>query len=151
MKNQKIILIASDHAGKKLKDKTLKVLEKEGYYYENYSPKNTATDDYPDYAKKVCEAVLSSQNSVGLLICGSGIGMSIAANKIKGIRAALVTTKKEAELARKDNDANILILPGSYSSTKLSERKIKTILDAFINTNFSGGRHKRRIEKIDML
>ena len=146
-----IILVASDHAGKKMKDKVLRILEKEKYFFENLSPKNTQTDDYPDFAKLVGQKVANSQNNVGLLICGSGIGMSIAANKIKGIRAALVTTKKEAKLARKDNNANILVLPGPYSSTKLTEAKLKQIIKAFVNTKFEGGRHKRRIDKISKL
>lgn len=144
----KKFMVASDHAGIKVKKKAIKVLENLNIPYYDCSPKNTKDDDYPDFAKVVGDEVNSVPERLGLLVCGSGIGMSIAANKVKGIRAALVHEKKDAELARKHNDANILILKGwkNYSDSEL-----KAIIKTFVTTKFEGSRHKRRIDKIRLI
>ncbi|MCF7867025.1 RpiB/LacA/LacB family sugar-phosphate isomerase [Candidatus Woesearchaeota archaeon] len=148
----KQIIIATDHAGAKLKPAIEKALINLKITYEDHSIENKKTDDYPDFAKDVALEVSKSKNKLGILSCGTGIGMSITANKIKGIRAALCHTKKEAELSRKHNDANILILPGQYSSTKLTEPKIKEIIKTFYETKPSQEtKHKRRIQKIKKL
>lgn len=141
-------MVASDHAGRKLKLKVVKILENLGIPYYDCSPKNQKTDDYPDFAKMVGDEVVSSPQRFGLLICGSGIGMSIASNKVRGVRAALVIDKKDAELARKHNDANVLVLKGwkNYSDSEL-----KSIINIFYKTKFEGGRHKRRIDKIRLM
>ncbi|GIU68930.1 MAG: ribose 5-phosphate isomerase B [Candidatus Woesearchaeota archaeon] len=133
--------IASDHRGFKLK-KHLK---------ENFSLIDLGVFDdkkkvdYPDYAKKLCNLV-KKEKSRGILICGTGIGMSIAANRYKGIRAALCHDVKDAELARKHNDANVLVLSGDFTKKEDAQEIVKK----FFNTPFSGEiRHKRRIKKID--
>lgn len=145
------IIIASDHAGRKIKEKAEKSLIELKLGYEDYSLQNKKDDDYPDFAKEVGLKVVNAK-AIGILVCGTGIGMSIAANKIKGIRAALVHTKKEAELARNDNDANILVLPGSYSSTKLNDKQVKEIIKTFYETKYKDlTRFKRRINKIKTL
>ncbi|MCF7872369.1 RpiB/LacA/LacB family sugar-phosphate isomerase [Candidatus Woesearchaeota archaeon] len=147
----KEIIISTDHAGAKIKSKIEKALLELNITYIDYSPENKSTDDYPDFAKEVGEEILNKKNTMGILACGTGIGMSIAANKLKGIRAALIHNKKEAELARKHNDANILILPGHYSSQKLTEQQVKQIIKTFYETKFEKGRHLRRVNKIKKL
>ncbi|MFP4568228.1 MAG: ribose 5-phosphate isomerase B [Candidatus Woesearchaeota archaeon] len=134
-------LIASDHAGERTKKQILKILEKNKYAFEDLSPKNTQTDDYPDYAQKVAQKI--TPKNQGILICGTGIGMSIAANKHKGIRAALCRSAKDTELARKHNNANILVL-----SSKTKKVELEKIINAFKETKFEKGRHLRRINKI---
>ncbi len=133
--------VASDHAGRKVKLKALKLLEELKIPFEDLSPVNTDTDDYPDFAKQVTKKV--SGNSYGLLVCGTGIGMSIAANKVKGVRAALVMDAKDAKLAREHNNSNILVLSGWKNY-----KDLKKILKDFHTTNFLKGRHSRRVNKI---
>jgi ribose 5-phosphate isomerase B len=150
---QKIIL-GSDHAGHELKEKVKEILEENNLRREHMtlivdvSPKNVPTDDYPDFAKKVSLKVLENADAQGILICGTGIGMSIAANKFKGIRAALCRTEQDAKIAREHNDANILVLPGKE---KYSETTLREIISNFQETKFQGGRHLRRINKIKKL
>jgi len=139
-------IIVSDHAGRSTKEKAEKALIELGIEYTDYSVENKPTDDYPDFAKEVAEEISKKRNTYGILSCGTGIGMSIAANKIKGIRAALVHSKKEAVLARRDNNANILILPGKY--TDFQAKNLKAIIKAFKETKFDKGRHLRRERKI---
>jgi ribose 5-phosphate isomerase B len=134
-------IIASDHAGAKTKKQVIKIMTEHKYDYEDLSPKNTQTDDYPDYAKKVAEKI--TPKNQGILICGTGIGMSIAANKHKGVRAALCRTEKDAELARAHNNANILVLSNNTKKTLLNN-----IIKKFRETKFEKGRHQRRINKI---
>jgi len=148
MKKNKI-LIASDHAGRSEKLRVLKVLYQLELPFEDLSPKNVKTDDYPDFAEKVGKQVVGYKDTIGILLCGTGIGISIAANKIKGVRAALCHSKKQAKLARKDNNANVLVLPGKYSDVKAND--VKGIIKAFYSTKFESGRHKRRINKISKL
>lgn len=111
---------------------------------EDVGPDNAEAVDYPDYAVRVASAVADGRADFGVLLCGSGIGMSIAANKIAGIRAALVHDVTGAKLSRQHNDANVLVLGGAM----LGERLITEILDTWLNTDFAGGRHERRVEKI---
>jgi RpiB/LacA/LacB family sugar-phosphate isomerase len=139
------LFVASDHAGEKLKKKLLSALIKSNQDFEDLSPVNTFDDDYPVFAEKVAKKVVKSKNK-GVLICGTGIGMSIAANKIKGVRGALCSDEKDAELARRHNDANILVLSSSTSTNNLLN-----IINKFKNTSFEKGRHLRRINKIKKL
>ena len=139
------LFVASDHAGEKLKKKLLSVLVKSNQEFEDLSLVNTFDDDYPVFAEKVAKKVVKSKNK-GILICGTGIGMSIAANKVKGVRAALCRDEKDARLARKHNDANILVLRSSTSTNSLLN-----IINNFKNTSFERGRHLRRINKIKKL
>ena len=139
MKNKKVY-IASDHAGFKLKSKLLKI-------FPNIADLGTKSDesvDYPDFAHKLTKEVLKKRNNLGILICGTGVGMSIAANRKKGIRAGLVNNTKTARLIRKHNDANVLVLPGRFINTN----EAKKCVQAFLTTKFESGRHKKRIKKI---
>jgi len=116
--------------------------------YLDLSEKNSSTDDFPDFAKKVVDSMKKTKQSLGILACGTGIGMSIAANRNKNIRAALCDNPKDAELARKHNDANILVLKGWY---KYKDSDLKKIIKNFFGTKFERGRHLRRIKKLDRL
>lgn len=136
------ILIASDHAGEACKKKILNLLN-DKYNFIDLSPSNAPGDDYPDYAFKLGKQVLENECK-GILICGTGIGMSIAANKVKGVRCAHITRVEDAKLARIHNDANVIALP-SYLETN----EITDIIETFINTNeVLEERHKRRVDKI---
>ena len=140
------VAIASDHAGFEAKENIKQQLAQMGVEYEDLG--TNAADvsvDYPDFAERVGHAVVNGEVERGILICGSGIGVSIAANKIHGIRAALAWNKETAELARHHNDANIVAIGGRTTPTET----IKEIVQAFLTNSFdSGGRHERRIEKI---
>ena len=138
------IAIATDHNGVKEKKEIIKYLTKKGYEMLDESEVNTPTDDYPDFAFKVAEMVKNNECDFGILLCGTGIGMSIAANKVKGVRCAHVSSIEEAMHTRNDNDANIIAL--SYKNNLDS---IYAILDKFFSTPFSNEeRHTRRINKI---
>jgi len=141
----KLIVIASDHAGRSVKEKVEQVLLDLKYPYEDLSITNKKDDDYPDFAKVVSEEVSHDKSKLGILVCGTGIGMSIAANKFKGIRAALCHTKKEALLSREHNDSNILVLPGKYSEAKINS---KEIVKAFLSAELKDKRNIRRVNKI---
>ncbi len=139
-----VIGLASDHRGYRLKQKLLKYLTKIGYDTIDLGTDRTAPVDYPDFAFLLGEKVVSGEVSVGIAICGSGIGISIACNKVKGIRCAKVDSINEAKSAKLDNDANILALNGSMPTFKA-----KDIVDTFLKTAFSGlERHQRRIDMI---
>ncbi|MCC7574410.1 ribose 5-phosphate isomerase B [Candidatus Woesearchaeota archaeon] len=138
----KRVFVASDHAGVKVKEAVTKFLEDNDFNYEDFSPSNKESDDYPDFAFEVSEAVIKNK-SLGILVCGSGIGMSIAANKYKGVRAALCHTPSEAKLSRSHNDANVLVLSG-----KTLKKNVPGIVKAFFVSDFLKGRHLRRINKI---
>lgn len=141
------IYIATDHTGLKKEKEIIDYLRNNNIEVEQSTIPHTDTDDYVDFAKDISNKVLIDKNSLGILICGTGIGMSIAANKIKGIRAARCTTKEDAYLTRTDNDANILCL-----SHKLSIEELTEIINIFINTKFSDEeRHIRRVNKIKEL
>ncbi len=138
-----MIYIGSDHGGYELRQHIISYLEDEDVEYLDVGTHSKDSCDYPDYAKMVAEKV-AQNNACGILICGTGIGMSIAANKIDGIRAALCWDEYTAEMARKHNDANILCLGGRVLEKEMALR----IVDIFLNTEFEGGRHKRRVDKI---
>ena len=139
MKN-KTVYIASDHAGFKLKSQLLKIFPK----IADLGTKSDESVDYPDFAHKLTKEVLKNKRNIGILICGTGVGMSIAANRKKGIRAGIVNTAKIARLIRKHNDANVLVLPGRFMTINEAKKSVQ----AFISTKFESGRHKRRINKI---
>lgn len=138
------ISIASDHGGFEQKQELVKYVESLGYGVLDRGPEDDSSVDYPDFAELVCKDVQEGVAQRGVLVCGTGIGMSIAANKINGIRAANVTRADFAKLAREHNDANVITLSGRFVS--LDENK--AIIDAFLSTDFGEGRHARRVEKI---
>ena len=140
----KKIFISSDHAGFKLKEAIKDYLRNKKIKFEDLGPKDDSSVDYPDYANKVARKVKSRKSYVGILVCGSGTGMNIAANKHKNIRAAQCFNLKSTKLSRLHNDANIITL-GSRLITKKNALKFISI---FLNTKFDGGRHLRRVKKI---
>ena len=138
------IFISSDHAWFKLKEIIKNYLKIKKVKFEDLGPKDDSSVDYPDYAHKVARKVKSSKSNVGILVCGSGTGMNIAANKHKNIRAAQCFNLKSTKLSRLHNDANVITL-GSRLVTKKNALKFVSV---FLNTKFDGGRHLRRIKKI---
>ena len=137
------IHIGCDHAALDLKNIIIRQLEERGLTVTDHGTYTPESCDYPDIAHDVAQAV-EKENGKGILLCGTGIGMSMAANHHKGIRAALCTTELHAKLARRHNDANILCLGARMTGVELA----KAIVEAFLTTGFEGGRHKRRIDKI---
>ena len=136
----KKIFIASDHAGYEMKTKL-------NDYFNSFIDLGTNSFDsvdYPDFAHKLTKEIVKNKNNFGILICGTGVGMSIAANRKKGIRAGLVNNAKTARLIRKHNDANVLVLPGRF----INRNEAKKCVQAFLSTEFESGRHKKRINKI---
>ena len=140
----KKISISSDHAGFKLKEKIKKNLLKKKIKVIDLGPKNNNSVDYPDYAKKVAKNVSSKKSNVGILVCGSGTGMAMSANKAKKIRAAVCYNKASTRLSRQHNNANIMALGARL--TKKSE--VKNLVNIFLSTKFEGGRHLRRVKKV---
>ena len=140
----KKIFISSDHAGFKLKESIKIYLSKKSLSFQDLGPTNDDKVDYPDYAHKVAKKVKISKNNVGILVCGSGTGMNIAANKHKNIRAAQCFNLKSTKLSRLHNDANIITL----GSRVLSKNNALKFISVFLNTKFEGGRHSKRIRKI---
>ena len=140
----KKIFISSDHAGYSLKEFIKIYLKKKKYRYTDLGPKNINKVDYPDYAHKVAKKVKINKNHVGILVCGSGTGMNITANKHKNIRAAQCYNLKSTKLSRLHNDANIITL----GSRLLKKKNILRCIYVFLNTKFEGGRHSKRIKKI---
>ncbi|MBQ6369294.1 MAG: ribose 5-phosphate isomerase B [Parasporobacterium sp.] len=141
-----MIAVGCDHAGYELKNELIRHLKDRGFEVEDLGTYSTDSCDYPDYAKKVCEEVVSGRAEKGLLVCGTGIGMSIAANKVRGIRAAVLTDEFSAQATREHNDANVLCLGARVLDT---ERAVK-LLDIFLDTPFSeGANHIRRISKLE--
>ena len=143
----KKILIASDHAGFEGKEAVKKTLDDMGVEYEDLGTVSLESVDYPDYAERVARGVAGGEAERGILVCGSGIGMQIAANKIPGVRAALAWNEETAELARRHNDANVV----AVGARTTPQETIDRIIRAFLTTDFEGGRHQRRIEKIKKL
>jgi ribose 5-phosphate isomerase B len=139
------IAIGADHRGVELKKTVTSLLEAAGYEYEDFGSYNTESVDFPDFAAKVANGVARGDFERGILICDTGIGMCIAANKVKGIRAALCYNVFNARRARQHNNANILCLGGGEGELR---DPVEEIVDAFLTTEFEGGRHQRRIDKI---
>jgi len=137
------IAIGCDHRGLELKQLVMEKLAQMGHSYQDFGCFSTDSVDYPDIAQKVAGAVVSGDFERGILICNTGIGMSIAANKVKGIRAANCCDAFSAQRARQHNDANVLCLAAMHKPDTTLE-----ILEAFLNTEFEGGRHLRRLNKI---
>jgi ribose 5-phosphate isomerase B len=142
-----IIPIASDHAGFEAKEKVKKLLEEMGHMPVDFGTHSEDSVDYPEFAVQVAEKVDDGEHEQGILICGSGQGMCMTANKYKNVRAALVYSKKTASLTRRHNNANLLCLPGR----ELNDDQLKEILDAWFDAEFEGGRHERRVNKIQSL
>ena len=138
------IAIASDHRGYEAKELIKSLLKKTGHEVIDYGTGESKSCDYPDFALPACNSVASGEADNGILICGSGIGMSMVANKVKGIRAALCQDEMFVQTAREHNDANVLCLPAMLVNDTLLNR----IVDSWLNTEFQGGRHERRVEKI---
>lgn len=145
--NDSSVVIGSDHGALELKTQIKTYLEKKGYTVNDIGTHSTDSVDYPDFSKAVCDTYLGGGYAFGIVLCGTGIGASIAANKVKGIRCALVHDKYTAEMSKAHNNANIIALGGriEYSDP------VESILDAYIDTEFEGGRHSRRIGKISAL
>jgi ribose 5-phosphate isomerase B len=139
------IAIGCDHRGVDFKQSVIKVLTDAGHSYEDFGCYNTDSVDYPDIAKKVGEAVARGDFERGILICNNGIGMSMAANKVKGVRAALCYTVFNARRTRQHNDANVLCLGAGEEQV---QEPVSEIVNAFLTTEFEGGRHQRRVDKI---
>ena len=141
------IAISSDHGGNRLRHEIMNLLSELGLDYEDFGPDSDDSVDYPDYAKPVADGVASGQFDRGILICGTGIGMSIAANKVKGIRCALVHDVFSAKATRGHNDSNILAMGERVIGAGLA-REVAT---AWLDTSFEGGRHERRVAKLSEL
>ncbi|MBO8092250.1 MAG: ribose 5-phosphate isomerase B [Prosthecochloris sp.] len=139
------IAIGSDHAGYELKKTVKSWLEGHGYDVNDMGPYSDESVDYPDYARKVACAVAAGEYDQGVLLCGSGVGVSISANKIPGIRAALAFNPEIAALARQHNDANVICFPARFSD----EETITKSLENWFAAEFEGGRHERRVKKIE--
>ena len=139
--------VATDHAGIDLKDITVEMLRSKGHEVEDLGPYSKDRVDYPDYAVKVCESVLADETAHGILICGSGIGMSMSANRFHGIRAALCHDAYTATMARAHNNANVLCFGERVVGVGVAE----SILDSWIAGSFEGGRHAGRVEKIEAI
>ena len=141
------VIAGSDHAGLVLRAEVVRVAREKGFEVEDLGPFSGDSVDYPDYARKVAEAVAAGRARFGLLVCGTGIGMSIAANKVKGVRAAHCGNELEARMARAHNDANVLCLGERVLGLGLGA----AVVTAFLEQPFEGGRHQRRVDKIGAL
>lgn len=136
--------IGGDHAGYELKEKVIAFLKDKGHTVKDFGPYNTDSVDYPDYVHPLAQSIEDHSNELGILICGSGNGVCMTANKYKNIRAGLCWDTELASLTRQHNDANVLCLPARFISEDLGLK----IVDAFITAEFEGGRHQRRVDKI---
>jgi ribose 5-phosphate isomerase B len=140
------IPIASDHAGVEMKDRLVAELNKMGYQPDDIGSKDPSKpDDYPDYAHPLAEEVSSGEAKRGILLCGSGVGMDIVANRYPGVRAALAWEPEIGALSRRHNDSNVLVLPARF----ISDDEAVQIMKAWLDAKFEGGRHERRVKKID--
>jgi RpiB/LacA/LacB family sugar-phosphate isomerase len=140
-----LVAVGADHAGFELKESLKVHLQKRGILFRDFGTASSEPIDYPDFAQAVAQSVAANPGQLGLLVCASGIGMSIAANKVPGARAALVCDEKMASLARQHNDANILCLGGKFFDSEHARR----VVDAFLDAKFEGGRHERRVQKLE--
>ena len=143
-KTMTVIYLASDHGGTLLKDQIREHLEQAGFEVSDLGTNGSVSVDYPDYAARLAEAMLTNAEAKGILICGSGIGISIAANRFSHIRAALVTDVSAARLSRQHNDANVLALGERLTGVVTA----LDCVDAFLSTDFEAGRHQRRVDKL---
>jgi ribose 5-phosphate isomerase B len=139
-----IIGIGSDHGGFELKEEMRKFLEENGYQVKDFGTHSKESVDYPDYGRIVGEAVVAGEVDKGVVICGTGIGISISANKVKGVRAALCGDVYSARMSREHNDANVIAMGGRVLGVDLA----KEILSTYLKSEFQGGRHERRVNKI---
>ena len=139
------IPIASDHAGFELKEKLRRALEEAGFEVEDVGTHSASSTDYPDYAHPVAQEVSSGEVKRGVLLGGTGLGMSYVANRYPGVRASVAWAPEVAALARQHNDSNVLVLPARF----VSEEEGARILETWLETEFEGGRHERRVSKID--
>lgn len=140
------IALAADHGGYELKEHCKKIMEERGIAVQDFGTHSEESVDYPDMAKPAVQSVLSGAHERAVLICGTGIGMSMTANRYNGIRGTLCHNEYTAEMARKHNDSNVLIMGGRVTDKETAEK----ILTVWLDTEFEGGRHKRRIDKIDI-
>ncbi len=147
MNNTIQIAVGSDHAGFALKNDLLVYLLEREIELNDFGPDSAESVDYPDYAHKVAESVSTGESQLGILICGSGNGVCITANKHQGVRAALAWEPELASLARQHNNANVLCLPARFISKKMAFK----IVDAYLDSAFEGGRHENRVNKIENL
>ncbi len=138
------IAIGADHAGFEEKEKLKKTLDELGFEYEDVGTFSTDSVDYPDFSQKVGEKIESGEAEKGILVCGSGIGVAIAANKMRGVRAAQAWNEETARLSRQHNDANVLTI----GARVIPEPEIPKIVKAWLETDFEGGRHAGRVEKM---
>jgi ribose 5-phosphate isomerase B len=143
--NNKTIALGSDHAGFELKNELIAYLFEKGYGIADMGPDSADSVDYPDYAHKVATAVTDGIACCGILICGSGNGVCITANKHTGVRAALCWEPEISSLAKQHNNANVICLPARF----ISQEKAFAIVDAYLNMDFEGGRHATRVDKIE--
>jgi ribose 5-phosphate isomerase B len=138
------VVIASDHTGLTLRAQAVSVAKEKGFEVEDLGPFSSESVDYPDFARQVGEAVAAGRARFGILVCGTGIGMSIAANKVRGVRAAHCSNEFEARMARAHNDANVLCLGGRVIGVGVAA----SLVAIFLEQPFEGGRHERRVDKI---
>ena len=141
------VALGCDHGGFELKQEIMKHLEERNIEYKDYGCHSTQSTDYPIYAKKVAHGILDGECELGILVCGTGIGISIAANKVPGIRAALCHDCFSAEATRQHNDANMLALGAGLTGRNLADRCV----EVFLSTEFEGGRHARRVGQLDAI
>lgn len=141
------IALGADHAGYHLKEHLKTYLEKNGHIVTDCGTDSTESTDYPDYAVSACTLVKDGKCEIGILVCGSGIGVSITANKVSGIRAANCFEPEHAKLSRQHNNCNVLTLGARFTDNSKAEE----IVDVFISTEFEGGRHQKRVDKIHSL
>ena len=144
---EKKIVIACDHAGNEVKNAIIKYLEEKGYAVTDFGCDGTASVNYPDYAHLVCAAIQNGEAPLGILVCGTGIGMSMAANKHRGIRAALCENEFSAEMTRRHNDANVICM----GARVISKEKAIALTDIFVTTPYEGGRHDARVAMLNAL
>ena len=140
------VAIGCDHAGFEFKEAVISFLDGKDVSWKDFGTYSTASVDYPDFAHPVANAVEKGEASFGILICGSGNGVAISANKHQGIRAALCWEEQLAELARKHNNANVICIPARF----VREESVEKMIEIFMHTDFEGGRHKARVDKISI-
>jgi len=140
----KTIAIGGDHAGFEYKTMLVEILGSAGYEVKDYGPHSSDSVDYPDYVHPLCEAIEAGDMGLGIVICGSGNGVAITANKHQRIRAAICWNEELAALSRQHNDANVLAIPARFISFEIAEKMVRV----FLETDFEGGRHQSRVDKI---